>query len=193
RNVLFQLKELLRTPKHGPKDKVEFHSSRTVKKVDVPFLRLSKQRQTMAKTVEHDHLCPQHVAKQDILKIYTQEISSLSKKHLTINCTIDFIDKCEEGLQFIEGKCQCNKINKFIKNREHSSPLAIFLEVPESWGKIEPIMVGHVDRRQNKRTAMDIVCFPECPYPVIAAASESENNFTVTGQNSCMDVNSSSW
>nr|CAD7410061.1 unnamed protein product [Timema cristinae] len=48
--------------------------------------------------------------------------------------------------------------------------LAIFLEVPESWGKIDPIMVGHVDRRQNKRTALDIVCFPECPYPVIAEA-----------------------
>nr|CAD7431409.1 unnamed protein product [Timema monikensis] len=108
-----KLKELLRTPKHGPKDKVEFHSSRTVKKVDVPFLKLSKQRQTMAETVEHDHLCPQHVAKQ---------------------------------------------------------ALAIFLEVPESWGKIDPIMVGHVDRRQNKRTALDIVCFPECPYPVIAEA-----------------------
>jgi cobalamin biosynthesis Mg chelatase CobN len=51
------------------------------------------------------------------------------------------------------------------------SALAIFFTAPESWGRIEPIMIGHYEEENSseysKSHIVDIECFLDKPYPAV--------------------------
>jgi hypothetical protein len=52
------------------------------------------------------------------------------------------------------------------------SALAIFFGAPESWGRIEPIMIGHYTKKNSSDNSelphiVDIECFLYKPYPAV--------------------------
>jgi hypothetical protein len=51
------------------------------------------------------------------------------------------------------------------------SALAIFFTAPESWGRIEPIMIGHYTKTSSNHGELphivDIECFLYKPYPAV--------------------------
>jgi hypothetical protein len=50
--------------------------------------------------------------------------------------------------------------------------VAIYFTAPESWGKIEPVMIGHYTKKNSSDDSelphiVDIECFLHKPYPAI--------------------------
>jgi hypothetical protein len=59
-----------------------------------------------------------------------------------------------------------------LENRNFVSALAIFFTAPESWGRIEPIMIGHYAEEISSEYSqsphiVDIECFLYKPYPAV--------------------------
>lgn len=53
-----------------------------------------------------------------------------------------------------------------------ATALAIFFTAPESWGRIEPIMIGHYTKKNSSNDSelprlVDIECFFYKPYPAV--------------------------
>ncbi|XP_069700066.1 AP-5 complex subunit beta-1-like isoform X1 [Periplaneta americana] len=151
-----KLKEVLVSPQQSltsiMANESSFHSSSSICTLNEPILQLKKQR-----NVSHsiDQMAAEIIVDipEDILKLHTRHLSFVSQKPLVIKGRLDTTSKFDTNLKTLQA-------------------LAIFFTASESWGRIEPIMIGHYSKSVSPDDSepahiVDIECFLYKPYPAV--------------------------
>lgn len=146
-----KLKEVLVSPKQSiMASENTFHSTSAICKLDQPILQLKKEIRATIHSPEK--LIPETILDipEDILKLYTNNISYVAQKPLIIKGRLSTTSRFDVKLQPIQA-------------------LAIFFTAPEAWGRIEPIMIGHYVEKNSSELPhiVDIECFLYKPYPAV--------------------------
>ncbi|XP_021914315.1 uncharacterized protein LOC110827193 isoform X5 [Zootermopsis nevadensis] len=149
-----KLKEVLVSPKQSiMASENTLLSTSSICRLDEPILQLKKEKRVIYST---EQCIPERildVPEADILQLHTRQLSFVAKKPLII-------------------KGRLNTTSKFVVKLQPIQALAIFFNAPESWGRIEPIMIGHYTKKNSDDYSelshiVDIECFLCKPYPAI--------------------------
>ncbi|KDR22170.1 AP-5 complex subunit beta-1-like isoform X2 [Zootermopsis nevadensis] len=148
-----KLKEVLVSPKQSiMASENTLLSTSSICRLDEPILQLKKEKRVIYST---EQCIPERIldVPEDILQLHTRQLSFVAKKPLII-------------------KGRLNTTSKFVVKLQPIQALAIFFNAPESWGRIEPIMIGHYTKKNSDDYSelshiVDIECFLCKPYPAI--------------------------
>ncbi|KAJ9594123.1 hypothetical protein L9F63_014439, partial [Diploptera punctata] len=143
-----KLKQMLVTPKQNltgvMSSENTFHSTSSFCNLDEPVLQLTKEIVNIHpkenSTVEIIQDIP-----DDVIKLHMRHLSFVAQKSLIIKGRLETTPK--------------------FASKDPIEALAIFFTAPESWGRIEPIMIGHYVK--DKPCIVDIECFLYKPYPAV--------------------------
>ncbi|XP_066993200.2 AP-5 complex subunit beta-1 [Anabrus simplex] len=165
-----KLKSLLKAPKQNISGIMShdstFHSSTSIQSLNKPFLRIRKMKSnnefSNSMTTEEKEL------PRDVLAVYYQYVeSTAAQTKLLLRVSVECAEDIDEEINTLEA-------------------VAVFFNVPESWGEIKPVMIGHLDRKKmatnsHKLTeayVFDVACLPIKPYPV---STDVRTEFSIEG------------